>query len=101
MPPSPSACDGRTEFGQPGTCPDLRQSELWLGPRRSVIDRVVGCPGRGSPSPDAQRPRGPKLIPDHVVTLCLVRNPRQAKPLTTQEPMVKTKLFLDKIKFLT
>ena len=40
-----SACDGRTELGQPGTCPDLRQSELWLGLRRSVLDRVVGCPG--------------------------------------------------------
>ena len=39
-------------------------------------------------------PRDPKLILNRIVTLCLVRNPRQAKPLISQEPMGKIRTLV-------
>ena len=85
-------CDVHTERCQPGALPDLQHPSVEPpSPSRWTSHRLHRW---RTPAPGVQMPRDPKLILNRIVTLCLVKNPRQAKPLTSQEPMVKTRTLV-------
>ena len=75
-----------------GVLPDLQRPSVEPpSPARWVSHRLHRW---RSPAPGTQMPRDPKLILNSIVTLCLVKNPRQAKPLTSQEPMGKIRTLV-------